>query len=348
MVFRAIRMLAHPSSRTRRLRGDAIAGDRRGFTLIELLTVIGIIALLVALLLPAIQSAREAARRAQCVNNLKQIGLALHGYHDTLGCFPPGRIISLDPRYKVPNVPCWGPIDQSFLVSILAYAEQNTLFNAMNHGTWIVGFENSTAHSASIGIYACPSDPESGNPRAGDLGEATISPIPSLAAVTSTSYAGMMGTSFARALADPHKGCTIDPQAVVASNGCLNDVSPITFASIGDGLSQTAIVAERSTSILRNMDKSIFPLVSEHSGWWFMGELGYTLITSAQPPNAYKNASNTQLATWLSSASSQHMGGVNILFGDGSVRFIKESIAPVLYQALSTRAGSEPFGADGF
>ena len=89
----------------------------RGFTLIELLVVLAIIGILIALLLPAVQAAREAARSAQCRNNLKQIGLALHGYHEAIGCFPQGRLLKHDARFMISGIPCMGVVDRSFLGS---------------------------------------------------------------------------------------------------------------------------------------------------------------------------------------------------------------------------------------
>jgi prepilin-type N-terminal cleavage/methylation domain-containing protein len=130
--------------------------DRRfGFTLIELLVVIAIIAVLIALLLPAVQAAREAARRAQCTNNLKQLGLSMHNYHDQQGCLPPGM-----------KGCCWGP----WIVSILGYIEQQTLFNSWNsygnsssnasvYPLFYFGAANSTTVGARINTLTCPSDP---------------------------------------------------------------------------------------------------------------------------------------------------------------------------------------------
>ena len=111
----------------------------RGFTLIELLVVILIIAILTALLIPAVHSAREASRRLQCVANLKQIGLGLHGYHDVNSALPPGRVKSYDPRYAGSNPPCTATtIDKSIHVMILPFHEQSALYNAINQSTAIV------------------------------------------------------------------------------------------------------------------------------------------------------------------------------------------------------------------
>jgi prepilin-type N-terminal cleavage/methylation domain-containing protein len=344
---------------------SVIAARQRpgGFTLIEALVVITLIGILIALVLPAIQSAREAARRARCQNNLKQIGLALHGYHGGHGSLPAGRVSSRDARYLFPGFPCWGPTDRCFLVAILPYAEQDPLYNAINQNLSIFSWENSTIHVAVIGIYACPSDPDSGHPRAGSLD----GPVPAgigVTAVTPASYAGVMGSTYADARPDPARGCRINPRAVAESNGCLNDLAPLTFSSITDGLSNTMIVAEKSMTILRGLDDPSDPRVMDHVGWWFTGEIGPTLLVAALPPNAYKKILPQHSGAWLNSAASLHPGGIHGLLADGSVRFVRETIQsspwvasegaairgapPGVWQALATRNGGESIGADGF
>jgi prepilin-type N-terminal cleavage/methylation domain-containing protein/prepilin-type processing-associated H-X9-DG protein len=161
---------------------------RCGFTLIELLVVISIIAVLIALLLPAVQSAREAARRAQCVNNLKQIALALHNYHDVNLKFPPGTVTS-------PGANQWGPTDSqlSWHACVLPQLEQGTVYNAVN--TWINSWggpldagEMWTAYNSLSAVWICPSDGKNGNgflpgggngnPTCNDLWQFPIGPTP--------------------------------------------------------------------------------------------------------------------------------------------------------------------------
>ena len=335
----------------------------RGFTLIEILVVIAIIGILIALLLPAVQAARESARRAQCLNNLKQIGVALHAYHDTIGCFPTGRVYTKDARVLLPGIDCWGPVGRSFLVAILPQTEQIPLFNAINFDLMISGTENQTIHSVSIGAFACPSDPGSGRPRPAFFGEATPALFPDFDAVSYTSYAGMMGSLYTDARPDPTKGCRSDPFQVGLTNGCINDLSPLTTASVTDGLSTTILVAERSTTILKGIDSPDWPRISESFGWWFVGDNGFTLLNASRPPNGYKKASETDFFAWASSASSLHPGGVNVLMGDGSARVIMESIDsspvdprtglsnylnPGVWQKLATRNGGEVISDDAY
>src|SRR5208282_723912 len=134
--------------------------SRRGFTLIELLVVIAIIAVLIALLLPAVQSAREAARRAQCVNNLKQIGLAIHNYHTASNTFPPGSAAS----YNTYNPGCVAWMGWSAQGLMLPYLEQSSIYNAANfsYDSWNDNATNQTARDTRIAAFICPSDTNAG------------------------------------------------------------------------------------------------------------------------------------------------------------------------------------------
>src|SRR5499427_5217566 len=127
--------------------------QRQGFTLIELLVVIAIIAVLISLLLPAVQAAREAARRAQCVNNLKQLALAAHNYHDINGTLPMGC-----PLYRFADVDI--ALGHGFFVAMLSQLEQQSLFNATNFSCNIYTYANQTVQTTKLGILHCPSDPD--------------------------------------------------------------------------------------------------------------------------------------------------------------------------------------------
>ncbi len=338
----------------------------RAVTLIELLVVLGIISLLVGLLLPAVQSAREAARRAQCANNLKQIGLAIHSYHDGSGCLPVGRrnIAERQSGFLGGGVVYCQPAGngESFLAAILPGMEQQALFNSINQDLSIVARENRTIMPVSVAAYACPSDPDSGRPRPMtmndviDLGAAD--PGEKLDA-SYTSYSGCFGSLYVTALPLPSHGCQVDPRVLTQANGSLSDVAPIRFASIIDGLSHTILGTERATFTYREWGAEVFG----NRGWYFRGGMRDTLFTGSTPPNAYRHIDRPALG-----ASSLHPGGVNVLFADGSVRFVTETVqswefdttegspagahfvppgywtnlpAPGVWQALSTRGGGE-------
>ncbi len=351
----------------------------KAFTLIELLVVIGVISLLVGLLLPAVQSAREAARRAYCVNNLRQLGLAVHGYHDIHDSYPPGRVKSYDPRYAGAKPPCTSLfVDKGLLIYLLPTMERSALYNAINQNLTILGAENQTVHMVSVAAYMCPDDATAGYPRdlpANQLAKFGLpDPAGTRRRMVFTSYAGCTGPFESTAFPMTNNGCRAPSQAVAQNNGVFCDLSPLSAASVSDGLSQTIFMAEKTTSILQALDV-VNPDLFQLKGWYVTGNWGDTLFTGFYRPNAYKTTALLGSDALINSASSLHPGGVNVLMGDGSARFIKNTVdswqadprngqpvgvrqdptgwwvnvpKPGIWQALGTRAGGEAVSTEAF
>lgn len=303
--------------------GDA---RRRGVTLIELLVVLTIVGILAALLLPAVQAAREAARRARCTSNLKMIGLAIHQHVETRGVLPGG--------YGT-------PLDASYLVQILPHLEQQQLYNSLNMADPELSlFENTnvTAMSVVVSTFLCPSEP-------------TRSP----SARSAPNYAANAGS-------DSYRG-----------DGPFTG-PPRELAQITDGLSQTAGVAEwivgpsnpndgpgsRLGSIYSvGIDWPDYPqsrvafarLCDEIASnppfqpsqrikgmFWVMGGYGWTQYSHTRPPNQ----PSCDIIPWHGiTAGSFHGGGANVLFLDGRVGFVKQSIDPEVWYVIGTRSGGE-------
>jgi prepilin-type N-terminal cleavage/methylation domain-containing protein/prepilin-type processing-associated H-X9-DG protein len=341
---------------------------RRGFTLIEMLVVITVIGIVISLLIPAVQAAREASRRVACVANMKQIGLALHAYHDAHGSLPWGRVQSYDPRYSGPDPPCtsrW--VDRGPWSLILPQLDQANLHASFNADLHVMAFENRTAlRVVPLGL-ACPSDPDAGPARRLEMAhmgaDALVAPGEVVEA-SFTSYVACFGSVPVNALPIPATGCRVDPRLIAQSDGSFNDLAPIRLSSIADGLSATMFASERSVTDLRRYG----PAVHGSFGWYFSGNIGDTLFAATNAPNApgYRAASAPF------TASSRHGGGVEVLMGDGSVRFARQTIEswgddpathwPVgstlaaggwwedlprrgIWQALATRAGGETIGS---
>ncbi|NMC20296.1 MAG: DUF1559 domain-containing protein [Thermogutta sp.] len=334
---------------------------RRGFTLVELLVVIAIIGILIALLLPAVQAAREAARRSQCTNNLKQLGIALHNYHDTFGTLP----------FRQGGTGGAGNDNRlSGFIGLLPFIEQRPLYDKISQpldqdgdGTpdypafgprpWDGGYQ---PWKTQVEALLCPSDPARGMKQPGDIGF--------------TSYCFSVGdwTPWA---------------SDTASRGPFTYQITYNFASITDGLSNTVAMGERcigrsksqmikggivlsaSDAVPSDPTKNqpiacmtrvgtngMYIAGQSYADWsgtrWVDGATGFTVINTILPPNGPTCCEGT----WdgnrlLSPPTSYHPGGVNTLMCDGSVHFISETIDTGNLSAGSVMSGYSPYGVWG-
>jgi prepilin-type N-terminal cleavage/methylation domain-containing protein/prepilin-type processing-associated H-X9-DG protein len=336
----------------------------RGFTLIELLVAIAIIAILIGLLLPAVQAAREVARRAQCTNNMKQIGLAIANYESTHGCIVSGYISSTVPLTQF-GVPGYNPDPATndngpglgWLALLLPFAEQTTLYNATNVNlpTWVAG--NSTVVTVQLNVYLCPSANNPSPTCAMVDANLTLLPVanPHFARANYQYNMGWNDTSITPANTnydDPIKGC----------NGPIYRNSGVKFAGVTDGLSNTVVAGEKTPYLADATWVGIIPgyrhfaynafasagtggigVDYDYPGAILAVHSGPSLYESPQvihPPNSPLGHTDEMY--------SLHPGGANVLLGDGSVRFIKQSINLLTWQALSGRANGEVISADSF
>jgi prepilin-type N-terminal cleavage/methylation domain-containing protein/prepilin-type processing-associated H-X9-DG protein len=287
----------------------------RGFTLIELLVVIAIIAVLIGLLLPAVQSAREAARRSQCVNNLKQLALAAHNYESTYIAFPMGT-----PFYRFDDI---GVNDgQSVFVSLLGQLEQVSLFNAVNFSRNIYMSPNSTVQSTGVSTLWCPSDALAWERKVPTY---QYSDIPyGQNVVNYVSYAGSAGVFYVHPATYDAAGVASVPTITSQCNGIYYVNSHVRVAGITDGTSNTMMFGERGHSFLSGETAADWH-------WWFDGYYGDTMFSTIYPMNPFRKlkagaTSGALTNAYVFAASSLHPGGANFAFCDGSVRFLKDSI----------------------
>jgi prepilin-type N-terminal cleavage/methylation domain-containing protein/prepilin-type processing-associated H-X9-DG protein len=334
----------------------------RGFTLIELLVVIAIIAVLIALLLPAVQAAREAARRAQCTNNLKQVGLALSNYEGTHGCIVSGYVSSTVPL-TVGAVPGYNPDPQTldngpgwgWLALLLPFVEQAPLYNAANVNlpTWVA--DNATAVAVQLNVYLCPS---ANNPTPTcQMVDANLNLLPvanQLFARANYQYnMGWNDTSIT-----PPNTNYDDP--VLGCNGPIYRNSGVKYAAVTDGLSNTVFASEKTPYLADATWVGIIPGYRHFAYNAFAsagtGGLGVNydypgaILASHSGPSLYESPRvihppNSPLGH-TDEFFSRHPGGANVLMGDGSVRFIKQSINLLTWQSLSSRAVGEVISAD--
>ncbi len=305
--------------------------ERRGFTLVELLVVIAIIGILIGLLLPAVQAVRAAARRMQCSNNLKQIGLAMHNYHSAQRSFPPGQYVYIDAH--APD----GWMRYSWYPGILAFVEQQALydvyqkhFEARPSSTY--SYQLQPEKRAVVSTFLCPSDPV--NPKT-DNGAAT-----SNQQGFHGNYVGNGGNTFFN-----HGG----PVSSMDMNGLFPVLRPVRISDIIDGTSNTLmfseiILVEDGAIGTEKQDVRGRYLNSRHAGAHFSTLYG----PNTSQPDRFNYCTSTPRAPCTQtgtdvvvSARSHHSGGVSAMMGDGSGRFITDNINATVYHAMGSRDGGE-------
>ena len=300
---------------------------RHAFTLIELLVVMAIIAVLVGLLMPAVQKVRETASRIKCKNNLKQIGLALHNYHGRFGYFPAGyqTQVATDNSDLGPG---WGWA--GFLLDDL---EQGNVGRALHFDLQVSDSANAMVRILVLPVFVCPSEIKTGMFTVVDADGAP------LVEVARGSYVAMNGVL----------GVTNDAWD---NNGAFLRNRRLRIADISDGLSNTLFVGERATKM---------------SSTTWTGAVTYGVVPAQRYPDPADQLTNAEGAPALvlahgsrdhlpnnplvfdaDATSSYHVAGVNFLFGDGSVHSISNTVNGTIFEALLTRAGGEPVSADDY
>jgi prepilin-type N-terminal cleavage/methylation domain-containing protein/prepilin-type processing-associated H-X9-DG protein len=334
---------------------------RRAFTLIELLVVIAIIGVLIALLLPAVQSAREAARRAQCLNNLKQIGLGLHNYESVHGVLPPQHVMS-GTGNTVLWWGSWGPGPR-----ILPHMEQGPIFDSINFSLPYTSPLNTTVAGLTVSVLLCPSEPKQQVAQHG-FGLAGVS-----------SYGFCMGDWYVWG------GFSSPPNRSAFTTNLSRR-----WADFTDGSSSTLLASEAKTyqpylrdcgglsniqsyANIPSPDANPLDVAPEYGSGpcslatsghseWIDGHVHQTGFTTAWPPNKKTPGGASRVDSDLSgvrelnggptyaaiTARSFHPGGVNALLGDGSVRFVKDTVSGQTWRALGTIAGGELVSADAY
>lgn len=288
---------------------------KNAFTLIELLVTISIIAILIALLLPAVQQAREAARRTQCRNNLKQIGLALHNYHDQSEMLPSGWIGVTAGQLDINGTNGW-----SWASKLLPHLDQGALYSSINFSSQVGSPLNALPRTTVLPVFRCPSDVA---PEKWTINSAAGSTP--LAEVAAASYSGVFGK-------DEIELCNgLMAGTACSSDGVFFHNSRIRFADISDGLSSTLLVGERVSR--------------SSSGWLYT----WTGVIAGGDDSIVRILGDTDVTpnrdqVRMDEFASYHVGGAHFVLGDGSVRFISSSIDLGVYRGLASRAAGEVVG----
>ena len=313
---------------------------RRGFTLIELLVVIAIIAVLIALLLPAVQQAREAARRTQCKNNLKQLGLAMHSYHDTYGGLPMAK-----------NTTSSGLTNFPAQARVLPYIDQAPLYNQINWNVNSTNAANAGPFAITVPAFRCPSDSDTMQTVAGGRNNYY------------TNYGTIIGNSL------PGKTSGSTNYGMPMPDGVMFQDSFVNFSGITDGTSATVMMSERSLGDGSNGIATRKSDTFQPGSYPNDANEALTQCRAIDTTDLTKQGKSTAGVSWLSpdhtttyyfhvlppndlscmyppsriatTANSRHVGGVHALLCDGSVRFVSENIDLNIWRALGTRKGSE-------
>jgi len=314
---------------------------RRGFTLVELLVVIAIIGILIALLLPAVQAAREAARRSQCTNNLKQLGLALHNYHDANKCFPY--------RMGGGSGSGWGTVTLprlSGFVPLLGFIEQGAMAAQVGNDptyVWNTAFQ---PWVTQIPALLCPSDPSTKE----------------ISVIGQNNYAFSIGDQYNNT--DWASYPTPPP-----TRGLFGPNTSVTFADILDGTSNTAAMSEivrppssnafgsnttsnttnpincRASFVNGQYTTAILDRDRSLGTRWCDGRVGYVSFNTILPPNG--PVCNGQTTSGILTAGSRHPGGANVMLADASVRFVSQTIDTGDLSAACVTSGQSPYGVWG-
>ncbi|MDR3639251.1 MAG: DUF1559 domain-containing protein [Isosphaeraceae bacterium] len=336
--------------------------SRRGFTLIELLVVIAIIAVLIALLLPAVQAAREAARRSQCVNNLKQLGLAVHNYVSSNNILPPYTMYPASSSIS-------GGWSFAWPLTLLPNLEQQSLFSAYNFSVQPYGVQNTTVGYTQIATMLCPSDGTTVRPSApwgtqnyvgnfggpGMISLASGTIVPLSAAITGAGPVGLEGvrdgTSNTALFSERLVGLAGSPSVMLGTPDARRALFPNTLSVSAGNPNQ----AQPFVAACQSLPGSTASSTSGNNGdhWvytypWYVSELGYIHLGGPNSTSCTNPADGYSYVGPLGSAppTSNHSGGVNIANADGSVRFVKDTVNLTTWWALGTRNGGEVISAD--